>query len=429
MKTFKVIGNCCLVFLSVIAVCISIAFCYYHFFVKDITIGVNNISEQIGLDIINSEDLTEEQKMIYADRYFLEANYYSNSKNNGIELQELNFNYFRDYTLTSDKYRSTGMQYIGNYKHHDVSVSSDSERDNYVFNDFCYYDTTDGISYTGYTGNNAGVSTILKRSTSFTIKIDNRAFEIQLDKFWSKKYGWWIFGRTDYHYYTYSELFESVMKSLKTAGYGDYYITLDLSDYFTIREYDMETGKCKEDNVTDIIKNYAVLKFHYDENGANKASQSLFKQIECNRNYGMVSEVDTTYWQERLNYTLETDTQYLNKTIFNYRYSEVYDGYFISMTMDAKKLFAEMPRTKVNIYLDLNSEYLQSKEINVVGIDYNGFESLEIDTLTINGENQTFYVLDKGLSDTQLQTLKHTAGITFDFATNSINSEYVEVVL
>lgn len=62
------------------------------------------------------------------------------------------------------------------------------------------------------------------------------------------------------------------------ALYGDYYITVDLSEYFTIRAFDTESGKFKEDDVTDIIKNYSVLKFHYDENGARNSSQSLNKQ-------------------------------------------------------------------------------------------------------------------------------------------------------
>ena len=97
--------------------------------------------------------------------------------------------------------------------------------------------------------------------------------------------------------------------------------------------------------------------------------------------------------------------------------------------MSTKKLFANMPRAKVNINIDLQSQYLLDNEINIVGIDYNGFEKFEIDTLTIIGNAQTIYMLDKALYDTQLQTLKYSNGITFDFAENSINNEYVGVVL
>ena len=164
--------------------------------------------------------------------------------------------------------------------------------------------------------------------------------------------------------------------------YGDYYITLDLSQYFSIREYDGTNGKFKADDVTDIIKNYAVLKFHYDENGARNSTQSIFGSIECNPKYDTSDEhIDTTYWQERMTYTL-TDTSKLNGAeLFSYRYSEIYGGYFLSLSMDGKKLFSDMPRAKVNIMLDLNSDYLTAKEINIVGLDYNAFDGLEIDKI------------------------------------------------
>ena len=84
MKVIKTIGNCCLIFLTVIAMMVTIAYGYYHFFVHDITMGTNYIDNQIGLDIVNSEDLTEEEKDEFEDRYFLEANFYSNAKNNGV---------------------------------------------------------------------------------------------------------------------------------------------------------------------------------------------------------------------------------------------------------------------------------------------------------------------------------------------------------
>ena len=215
------------------------------------------------------------------------------------------------------------------------------------------------------------------------------------------------------------------MEAIRTndKGFGDYYITVDLSEYFTIREYDLASGKYKEDNVTDIIKNYSVLKFHYDENGARNSTQSLFGIIDCNPSYDIVEEeIDTTYWQERMVYTLNEDD-------FSYRYSDVYQGYFLSLDMDTKKMFDEMPRAKVNINIDLNSQYLKDKNINIVGLDYNAFEGFEIDTLTITGQSQKIFLLEKSLYDTQLQTFKYSNGLTFDIAENAINNEYSEVVL
>ena len=109
---------------------------------------------------------------------------------------------------------------------------------------------------------------------------------------------------------------------------------------------------------------------------------------------------------------------------FEYRYSDIYKGYFISLNLDTKALFEKMPRAKVNV----NIETIYDK-INVVGIDYNGFEGFEIDTLTIMGEESAFYILDKSLYDTRLQTLKYSQGITIDYSADAFNNEFLEVVV
>lgn len=424
MKVLKIIGNCSFVFLAIIGLLVSIAFGYYHFFVHDVTVGTNYIDNQIALDIVNSDDLTDEQKNEYEDRYFLEVNFYSNSKNNGIALQELRLNYFTDYSLLSTAYRSTGMQFLGDLKQEDLILveTTEEEANQNEPKGFSYYDTTNGISWDGNK-----LRTQMNRESCFTIKIDNRPFQIQLNKTfeWTtyQRQWWtlWIWNKPTTHVimYNYLNVFADCMQAIRTnsAGFGDYYITVDLSEYFTIRELD-ESGKYKQDDVTDIIKNYSVLKFHYDENGARNSTQSMFKCIDCNPSYDVEDKnIDTTYWQERMVYNL-TDKDFV------YRYSKVYDGYFISLSVDTKTLFANMPRAKVNVNIATTFE-----DKKIVGIDYNGFENFEIDTLTITGENQTFYVLDKGLYNTKIQTLKRSKEISIDFAQNSINSEYTEVIL
>ena len=312
---------------------------------------------------------------------------------------------------------------------------------NYVDKSFNYYDFTNGINWNGITNNNGSIATELKRTTEFIIKIDDRAFSIKLDKYFDKDVGdvrnifgigWKVGEKYNRYYYTFGSLFQSCMQAVRTnsAGYGDYYITVDLSSLFSIKEYDLENKKFKEDNVSDIIKSYAVLKFHYDENGARNSSQSMFGIIDNNSKYDIEEEtVDTTYWQERMTYNLDEKAKYNGKDIFVYRYSEVYGGYFVSLNLDVKQIFQEMPRAKVNIIFDLNSDYLKEKNINIVGLDYNAFADFEIDTITFKGENQTIYLLDSALYNSNLKTLKYSAGISFVIADNSINSEYEEVQL
>jgi len=422
MKTLKVIGNCCCLFLAIIGALVSIVYGYYQIFVKDYTTGTNYIGDQIPIDLVEkADDLTQEELDIYESRVLFNVNYYSNDKQNGIELQEMRLDYFTDTSLSTISCRSTGMQYIGDFETYTHYVSSDAEAQTYVLEDFYYYDSTNGISWDG-----GKVATVLNRNTLLTIKIDDKPYQIQLTGSYNYStyerqwYTLWIWNKETVHtvYYDWGDVFADVMNAVKSnsAGYGDYYITLNLSTYFSVYEYDGK--KFNKDSGADIVNNYAVLKFHYDENGARNSSQSMFGIIECNSKYDIVEEeIDTTYWQERMVYTLtEKD--------LSYRYSSVYDGYFVSLNMDTKKLFAEMPRTKVNVNLDLSDT---TKKI--VGLDYNAFEDFEIDTLTLNGQNQTFYILDKALYNSQLQTLKYTNGITLDIAQGAINNEFVEVVL
>lgn len=421
MKVLKTIGNCCLVFLTVISICVIIAFVYYHYFVKDTTIGVNNINDQLAVDIKKDEDLTPEEKNEFEERWFMEASYYSNAKNNGVQLQELKYNYFTGYNLTSDQYRSTGMQYMGDFETYMNEVGSEKEAQQRVLSEFYYYDTTNGITWSGFKGQYGSVSTTLNRDEQFIIKIDNRPFSIQLTgqyDVYGRLWGFLWNVKQATVYFDYGDVFDCVFSAIKSNdhGYGDYYITLDLSQYFTIREYDGDSGKFKDDDVTDIIKNYAVLKFHYDENGARNSTQSLFGSIECNSKYDIAEDnIDTTYWQERIVYNLTANDLAL-------RYSDFYEGSFASLSMSTKEMFANMGRAKVNITLDLTST-------NIIGFDFNAFENLEIDTIRIIGTRRTFYLLEKSLYNTNLSRLEHSSEITFDFAENAIDSEFSEVIL
>ena len=416
MKVFKGLLKTSFILLVFVAIIVSGLYVYYHFFVHDITIGTNYITDQNGLDIKPVDEMTEDEKSEYEERWFMEANYYSNDKNNGIELQELNMNYFTDYTLTSDTYRSIGMQFIGDFETYKRTVWDIEEGNEEMLDDFYYYDTANGISYNGESGNNGTIGSKLNRNNQFIIKIDNRAFAIQLTgTFRSHLFLWnYITG-----YYDWGDVFDSVLTAVKTnnQGYGDYYVTVDLTSYFSIREYDSETGKFKEDDVTDIIKNYAVLKFHYDENGARNSSQSLFEIIECNPSYDLQDDtINPEYWTQKVVYTLTPD--HLGK-----RKSEVLGGTILSLTIDLREKFAKTSGTIVDIVIDL------SKYDSIIGFDYDAFENFEINSLTILGSDQTIYFLDNSFNNSNLQTLKYSSGLDLEFADSAINSDYEEVKL
>ena len=159
------------------------------------------------------------------------------------------------------------------------------------------------------------------------------------------------------------------------------------------------------------------MKFTYNENGARNSTQSMFGIIENSPKYDIEkNDIDTSYWQERVVYTL-TDKY------FDTRYSEVYNGYFVSLNIDTKNLFETMPRAKVHLKIDTLFE-----DKKIVGIDYNGFENLEIDTLTILGSGD-FYLLDKALSNTSIKIIKHSSNLNLDIADSALNNDYEVVIL
>lgn len=405
MKIFRSFGSLAIQLLAIISLVLIIAFGYFMFFVDTETIGVNNVSDQIGIDIVKGEDLSEDEKDEFEERWFMQANYYSNDKNNGIELQELNFNYFTSHRLLSEDYRATGMQYVGDFE---TYARKDTNVENLVADDFYYYDTTDGISWKGYSGQRTqSVATLLNRDNEFIIKIDNRPFTIKLDGKYET--GWWIF--KDTIYYDYGDLFEVVFDAIESnsAGYGDYYITLDLSYFFSIKEMN-DNGQFIEDDVTDIIKNYAVLKFHYDDNGAVYSNQSLFGKIENNSKYDKES---VEFWAGMMVYNLtEKD--------LNLRYVEGEGGYYLSLSYDTKVLLSELSRYELNIDINLNSLNPPFKNYVFLGVDYDGFSNLNINQLSIIGNSTSFKILDGAFYNTTLKTLKYSKGIIFvgDFGIN-----------
>lgn len=422
----KRVLDCVVIVLVLLSLLVDALYIYYKHINKDITIGANYITTQLAID--DAETMSEEEREQHERRTLFTANLYSNDKNNGIQLQELKMNYFTDWTLNTNTYRSTGMQYVGDVAKEDFTLQTGSVMGvqtlapdtNIVDSRFDYYDTTNGISWNGTVGG-TGTSTTLRRSQVFVIAIDNHPYAIQLDKYRTfKRNG--ILGLdlvNSKTYATWGGLFQSIMQAIKSnnKGYGDYYITLDLSEYFSIKKYDKESGKFLDDDVTDVIKTYAEIKFHYDVNGAKNVNNSIFASIQCDNAYGLTdTELNAEYWQERIIYNF-------NQSNLRYRYSEVAGGYYLSLDTATKAKLKAMKRVKVLVNIN-------TSETNktIVGLDYDAFKGIEIESLTISGQGE-FTLLEGSLIDTNIQTISKDAGINLVVCENATNNEIVEVVL
>lgn len=402
MKTFKIFANLAFATLAVAGLVISLFTLYYYFFNKDITIGTNYITTVQTGEVINEEELTDEEIEEYNEAYFMELNYFSNDLENGIELQELKLNFASDFQLSD--YFATGMQHIGDYEHTEQKFASKHNVDTYVWPDFNYYNGYDNIDWQS--------TMLLNRKSNLPISIDDEAYTITLDKIDFKKILIFEYNKTAY---TWPSLFAEMFDAVKSnsASYGDWYIKFDLSKYFTVKKYNEETKKFENDDLSDQVFNYVLVKVHYEENGAVAASQSLFNIIDNNPTYGEDETIDSSYWQERIVYNL-TEEQ------LNLRYSETFEGYFASLPLSTQALIEDNDRVTVNVIIDMNNT-------NIVGFDYSAFKDFEIDTITIKSStSKTFYMLKNSLIDTNLKTILKTSLVSIDYAEDSTNNEFVE---
>ena len=423
------IGKICLILLAFVAIVIDTFYVYYKYINKDVTIGSNYIDDQVGLDIkelSKTEGMSEEQLKSFEDRVLFNINIYDNTNKNGEELYELRLDYFTDPTLTSNSYRSTGMQVLGRAPETELSeANGDIEEHVPQGSDLYYYDTKDGISWSG-----GLIGTQLNRAQELIIKIDNKPFSMKLtgkSVFYTTEYAKLdIFKRRPYKkshnlYETYASLFEDCVKAVKSnsAGYGDYYLQIDLSHFFTIKKYNTEKLIFEEDAV-DVVKNYAVLKFHFDKNGVKNSKQSMFGKIALNSKYDE-QELNSDLWLAELNYNLTAKN-------FNYRYSANREGHLAFLNISTIETLNNTKHSYVNITLDLDDEYLTDNKYNLIGLDFSALENLKINSLTIkSSKNVDFNILSNALKNTGLTKIHHNSNVNIINLDSDISIEGVIV--
>ena len=421
-NSWKIFINAILIFLVVISLIIDACYIYYKITNKNYTTGTNYINDQLAVDATNKEDMTTEEINEMEERWLFEVNLLSNYKKNGIILAEMRVNSFSDYSLTQSSYISSGIQQVGEKPSQpDYKSKTEDFWNTYVDDRYYYYTSSDDVTYEGGTSNSS-IGVTFNRNLKLTVKISNKPYQLQLTGFTYEYYEDWL-GRLQQGsklVYTWSNFFNNLMYSITRSSYGegDYYLTkCDLSKYFTLKSYN-ENGQVEEDNLTDFIENYCVVKVHYQENGAKNVNQSIFGLIAGNRNYGLDEILDTTYAKSELIYTL-------NENNLDYRYSNLNEGYYIFLNNNFKNLINKQPDHLTNIVIDLDR--LDKK---ILGIDFYGFENFKINTLTIlSSKSLNFKILDSSLFNTNLKTLKYSSNIILEISENATNAEYVEVVL
>ena len=434
MSVVKTIGNICLVILCIVSLIVTGLFVYYRYIDPSQTIGVNNISDQVALDYEEyTGDLTESEIQELEDRKLFEVNIYTNENMNGITLVEFQMNYFTTWRLELTDYRSTGYQLAANFD------PASNFMDGFIFDflygfEYNYNDNFDGI----YSSNlyekttsvdwsaNGPTNTGFSRDKEYIVKIKDEAYTINLNGTYTKSEPLWGFLWDVENTYnrTWEQLIFSVINSASNTsqGEGTCYITPDFSDFFTVKKFNSE-GVLEEQVYTDIVDTYASVKVNFSKDGAYNSSQSLYGMIDNNPNFDLYgNNLDTDYWASSITYNLDAPD-------LDYRYSSSYSGYLVSLNQKLINKFNDMPRTKINLVIDLDSDFVTSGNYNIIGLDYNAFDNIDLYELSILSDSDlSFVILDNAIDET-LDIFRYTSNIDFSFVNSQLPSSCEEVIV
>ncbi|MBS7401215.1 MAG: hypothetical protein KIG16_01740 [Eubacteriales bacterium] len=286
---------------------------------------------------------------------------------------------------------------------------SKNEADSYIPQEFNYYERAglDGVNW-----NAMGLQTQLNRNTELIIRIgddNNKAYKIKLDKYLDTTYDntpkkfleffdvtRWFDKGGRIQYYNWDNVFEDIMHAVLTNHLqsGTHYAAVNLTKYFTVTEhYNTETEYWEPASGADQQILYAVIKYTYHTNGAVSKAQSLFNVINNDPRFDTRTVTyDTSFGQAEVVLNLTNDT--LSK-----RYSDAYNGYLVSLSIDMQRKLNEMPPYIVNVNLDLDKK-LDGKSI--VGLDVNAFDGFELGQLSIEGSGD-FYLLNNSLRNSNVE--------------------------
>lgn len=263
---------------------------------------------------------------------FLELNYFTNENKNGLELFEIKYNYLMD--EKKEYFFSQGLQYygIGNSCSSNSSIAIDL--DNFTLDDdydrgkktggwpnYRYYGDWFG-RYTPYSVYNyqsiddyetvSKSSNPIGKDSSFKIDLDGDIYIMQFKDYKLKsdancmatdimvngayKVLWNTFDYVDfYFYYDYSYFSKVLFNAIQgvTPGTSQYMVFEfgDLFDYYAFNEKTGQYSKVVKENnnlldvITSKVNSYYTIKVTVSEDGAQRASDSMFNMVCGSQNW------------------------------------------------------------------------------------------------------------------------------------------------
>lgn len=314
--------------------------------------------------------------------YPIEIKLYTNENENGIKCLEVKFNYYTDTTIptTEDEYKNT---YAQGFQMTDGSFFSfrstlgwwSSTWSTTPVNCY-YYNTTNNVSFYAINALTPDDSWIV----DYSIKSADGTTQNNLVKLMQKGSVQTGTGALGWVGYTEQNIYMALHNMLLSAGSlndGEWILQFDMSDYFTFKIYDSETGQFSSD-YTDETSVFVNIKVTKSSNGLVYASQSMFGAVEHDTNYSYVGITANEYWESYTVYTLSAND-------FSFA---INDDYLVVATLneDVYSYISTFKRLYLIVYINLD-------DFGFDGLAEGAFHGLPINEVIITSSTQRYFAV------------------------------------
>ena len=281
----------------------------------------------IGIDYMKDPPTTQKtlygNRLTYADEELFEGvpcpveiNVYTNERKNGVPCYEVRLNYYTDTTIPefdeeTGKPENTKFVYGVGYQVTD-KISYEQEETWQIFEwsfhykdvitNGCYYNTSDGQSYSPINKLDSNDKWIFDYGYGEGLLRVSEKGDVQGDDMYLWKHRFYWYGINNF--------LITVLESTSTLEDGEHYLNLDVSDYFNFQVYDTESKQFKSPGAlkTDVQNLFLFAKVTKSSNGLTEAKQSLFGAVNYKTDYRYDNvNLNDEYYRSLTLYTLEED--------------------------------------------------------------------------------------------------------------------------
>ncbi|MCL2850937.1 MAG: hypothetical protein FWE01_01075 [Firmicutes bacterium] len=388
VKVIK-IGMIGLTALGIIAIMIMAY--VFAFFTRDLR-GVNIIGDTNYI-----REATNEER---ESRPFIEVNIFTNQNRNGYFFSEIKFNHFLGLRVDNPDHKmSYGLQWLHRTEPRFMFDTNRwrASRTNFIVGRTSWSPSENTINQRASQHGLRGVMTSyqsqvvndfhFRRDVVMTIPIDGRPYQVSVLNHWNTGESASLLtnplinirvGSNRRHYNNWDRIFNHVvfnsLNNIVTLDgtyqrQGTFDVILPLFDLLQINE--IRGGTVQREPV-DRVDTYAMVRISINHNGFRNARQSLFNMI------GGRGDFDLNDSEYNSNFATYRQHVRLTEQSFDKRFSQLHNGYVISLSNRARTQLFDMRR----FYLIVD---IQAGFNNIRGIDFNGLRYLNIHMLRIRG--------------------------------------------